>query len=337
MSGLILGITASSRPAGGAFELTISSNIANLDVHQHFVDNGWDGTKEAQLTIDSGVYVYANGGVTNNVADEDPGILYDTAFPNGLTIINNGYIMGQGGTYTKNSSNAAVYVPATPAINVTAAGLSIDNQGTIAGGGGQGGASMSTFTYATGGGGAGGGGIDFNNTTNANAGYRGRIGSNAKQGVAGSPGNAGTNGSTNTDGSYGGGAGGRVLPGTGGVAQAATTNASYYGVGGGSGGAGGRRFVYISMPGSDFATRYYVAGGGGGYGAAGGDGYYVSFFRSFGLSTKRAGSGGDCNLAGGDAVPYNTQYAGQAGANAVKLNSNTVTFINNGTLYGAVS
>jgi hypothetical protein len=341
MSGLMFGTIASSRVfASGPFSLTLSSNTSNLDVHQYFLDNGWDGTKEAQLTIDSGVYVYGEGGTNTSSS----GIIYDTAFPNGLTIVNNGYILGCGGTFSYNSSNQVIAVEATHGIDVQASGLSIDNQnGYICGGGGQGGMGGATlgvpgttgtaygFVYGGGGGGAGGGGSQG---VTAAVNERG-ITPTMTQGLEGSPGQSGGNGTLS--GSYaGGGGGGRIVPGTGGASQTPANTSGVAGLGGGSGGSGGKSFQLVSIGGGRFYSRHRLGGGGGGWGASGGNGTYLNIYRFYGPVTT-TGAGGSGNSAGGNPTGSSSSYAGRPGANAVKLNGNTVTFINNGIRYGAVS
>ena len=69
---------------------TISTNQTNLNLATWASANGWNGTSAATITINSGVYVYSTSTGT-------PG-LTTGSFPGGLTRINNGYIMGPGGT-----------------------------------------------------------------------------------------------------------------------------------------------------------------------------------------------------------------------------------------------
>ena len=183
-----------------------------------------------------------------------PALILDVA---NMTFINNGNVIGRGGDGRGNSQNAEA---GGPAIQVTAAGVTIQNEAGafIAGGGGGGAGSINT----AGGGGAGGGqGGDRRNA--AAGGVGGTIG---LAGAAGSGtaiyteagafiagGGGGGAGSVNTAG--GGGAGG----GQGGDRR----NAAAGGVGGTIGQAGA----------AGSGTAIYTAAGGG---AGGGGGYFDS-------------------------------------------------------------
>lgn len=120
------------------FNLVISTNQTNLNLRALCVSAGWNQISPVRATINGGVVI--SGSTAANDA-----MVIDGSFPGGLTLINNGYIIGVGGSggaggsssfsSTDNGSagasgrtGVAVSVPVT-----------IQNNGTIAGGGGGGG------------------------------------------------------------------------------------------------------------------------------------------------------------------------------------------------------
>lgn len=159
----------------------------------------------------------------------------------------------------------------------------------------------------------GGGGGSFAGGGGAGGGAGGNVSGSPGGGAAGgSIGNIGNNGSFGNDsGGLVGGGGGRILPGTGG------TGSQGGGAGGGGSGYSGSYGAYnpggtggsAGNNGSDCPYTAQGGGGGGGWGASGGRGYYYGYY----------------NPAGG------------AGGKAIKLNGYSVTWIVNGTVYGAVS
>ncbi len=211
------------------------------------------------------------------------------SFPGGLTIINNGFIAGMGGA---GGTSTAPYTGLAGGNAISLGSIvTINNTNAsayIGGGGGGGG-------FFQGGGGAGGG----------NAGQQ------SGGGVGGGVGSAGTNGTGGASGGKGGGAGG----GGGGQAGSGKSTTGYPGGGGGrifagSGGAGG------------------TAGGGAGGSANAGGG--------ISSAAVSGGGGGGWGAAGGAAA---SGYAGGAGGKAVALNGYTVTWTSGNTtrVYGAVS
>lgn len=286
------------------FNKIISSNTQNYNLRTDAIAAGWNGITPlmATVTINNGVYVWSDSTAT---AGFDTG----SSFPIGtaLSIINNGYIIGKGGNGVLRANGTA----GGPAMNISYP-VSITNNSYIAGGGGGGGGSNGAANSGTppqygvtsGGGGAGGGDVlgDYGST-------------------GGAVGQAGTNGTSLVNynvGFAGGGGGGRVIPGVGGVG-------SYYGgVGGTAGGAGG------AVSGAFGSAS--VGGNGGSAGQPGSDG-------TGGTLGAGAGGGGGWGAAGGNALS-NTNYqlkVGGAGGKAVNLNGNTVTWLVNGTRWGAIS
>ena len=262
-----------------AFAATISSNQTNLNLRTWALANGWNGSSAANITVAAGVYIYATS--TGNAG------LTTGSFPGGLTIVNNGYIIGMGGAGGSNAAGGAGGIAITLNVNT-----SITNNGYIAGGGGGGGTGGGDPTGAGGGGGAGGG----NGANGKLSGYT------LAGGTGGGPGAAGTNGVGGWNeakyGGYtfsgGGGGGGRILPGTGGAAQPNSPDTTG-GRGGGAGGGGG---------------CYYNAGAGGSGGSAGGNGNAAGGggWGSSGGSDYRSGG------AGGKAINLNGYTATRTGS-----------------------
>lgn len=139
--------------ASAAFTFTLTSNTQQGNIRTLAVNGGWDGSSKLIFVINTNVVVWSDN---TSIAALTTG----TNFPNGLTIVNKGKIMGRGG----NATNTALDVSNLFGIDTTArpgfAGgpalelnvpVTINNsQGYIGGGGGGGAGSY-------GGGGAGGG------------------------------------------------------------------------------------------------------------------------------------------------------------------------------------
>lgn len=308
------------RGKANAFNATISAHQTNLNLRTWALANGWNGTSAAVITVASGIYIYST-------ATSTAGLTIDGSWPGGITLINNGYIMGMGGS---GSLSGTVYNgnPGGPAISLGTS-CTITNNSYIAGGGGGAG--------FIGGGGAGGGG-------------GGTSGQAIPAGVGGAIGSAGTNGSRNPVSTFSGtgGGGGRILPGTGGAAVSNVgpiTTAVSLANGGGAGGGGGIQSVYIGNCGPG-APRFGKngGGGGGGWGAAGGQSVSAQQCANSNVS---GGAGGSAGNAGGSVTTANygftgtligyTVGAGGSGGNAVKLNGYSVTWNAVGTRYGAVA
>ena len=316
--------TSSAPPVSS---LIISTNEADLNLRTWALANGWDGSSFAEITVAPGVYVYS----TNTA---NAGMTIDGSWPNGVTLINNGYIIGNGGTGPTFTYPATqVGLPGTaggPAMSISVP-VTVDNTNPsayIAGGGGSGATSTKSGAGAGGGGGAGGG-------------TGGTIvdGTAVPPGIGGSVGNSGSDGTQRPGGGgypyVSGGGGGRILPGVGG--PAVSGGANIYGRGGGAGGSGGYGYNQESL----FAA---ISGGGGGWGAAGGTCYWATGFPSASYLPSYGGGGS----ANGEAVPPNLARpnlaaralaVGGLGGNAVVLNGNSITWVSGDTtrVWGAVS
>ena len=130
---------------------TITTNQQELNLYNYLIAQGWNGTDQVEVTIDYGVYIWSDN---TAVAALNTG----GAYPNGLTLINNGFIMGKGGSGATAVGSAGY--AGGPAIYLTTP-ISILNTSGYIGGGGGGGASSAipllAGNAAGGGGGAGGG------------------------------------------------------------------------------------------------------------------------------------------------------------------------------------
>jgi len=125
--------------------LTITANTLNYDVRAQAIAAGWDGLAPLKLTVtvNSGVYVGSSSTGT-------PAMTVGSTYPTGstLSLVNNGNILGMGGTggaggYQAVGSAGAAGGPALSAGYAT----TVTNNGVIGGGGGGGGGG---FDFGTG-------------------------------------------------------------------------------------------------------------------------------------------------------------------------------------------
>jgi hypothetical protein len=295
------------------FYLIISSSVQDANISTLALNAGWDGAAPIHATINSDVYLWASGTGTY-------GLTIPASMPV-LTVINNGKIMGCGGTGGAAFSGAGA--AGGTALNVLSNVLFTNSSGAyIAGGGGGGGGGLA-FTYSAGGGGGGAGGGtggigQYGNAGGASlaggaggaigaSGARGAEADNLNQGsMGGGGGGAGGGGGGFYDSSAGsgfsgdrgagGGGGGRILSGTGGVAGIGQRTGNEWC----NGGAGGSANSVGSNSGANNGAPNRGGAGGGGWGASGG---------------SAGGSGG----AAGKAI------------NGISF----VTLTNSGTIYGA--
>lgn len=208
------------QPNSPTFSFTISSNQTNANLRTLAVNAGWNQSSAVNATISGGVVVYSTSTGT-------PALTVNGSFPGGVTLVNNGTILGCGGA----AGAGRPFATTSSAYNGSAGGLalsvsvgvSINNgSGRIAGGGGGGGGGQGG-TYNPGKGpstnipgGGGGGGI-------------GQGAGGASGGGGSAAGTAGTLTANGTGGTGGTGAG--LTGGTGG-------NGGSYGSAGANGGLG---------------------------------------------------------------------------------------------------
>lgn len=310
------GISMSSgRGKSNKFIKSIVGDQANLNLRTWALANGWDGTVEAIIEVPTNTYVYST-------STGSAGLIINGSWPGGVTVINNGYIMGMGGAggYVINATAAYAGGNGGPAISLGVS-CSITNNSYIGGGGGGGGSHALNALWDScpgGGGGAGGG-----------AGGYVTYGGTASGGAGGSVRNSGGNASGYIQAGYyvpstGGGGGGRIMPGTGGSPFILALGNLYGGGGGGAGGAGGGSVGY--------GPTAYPGGSGGGGGAAGAA-----------TSNLSGGGGGGWGAAGGRpngaGIGLSGEYGtvGGSGGQCVALNGYSVTWNATGTRYGAIS
>ena len=252
---------------------TFSANTANASLNVTTISGYTAGASDITITVNAGVYLYSTSTATPGLTLTG-GTAGDT-----ITLVNQGYIMGQGGNGGNSVSSGAAGGPALSlSFNTT-----INNTYATAyiGGGGGGGGSFSGGGGGAGGGtggtgeraGGGGGGLGGSGGNGGGASSTGGIGGGAGGGGGSWGGPKGLDG--------GGGGGGRIFP----------------GVGGGGGGAGGS-----ANNAGGAGTIPESSGGGGGWGASGG-------------GTGYGGGGG----AGGKAVALNGRTVTWVSGNTTRV------------------
>lgn len=289
---------------------TFTTSTVNASLNVSSIGGYTAGKTDITVTVNSGIYLWANS-TSNYGLNLTGGTTGDT-----LTLVNNGYIMGQGGT--PNVAGGA-------ALNVgIGMNITINNAGYIGGGGGGGGGSG----YGAGGGGAGGGAGGC-----STSGWTHCQGCNGAGGGIGASGNSGgryyRGGGCCISFLYLSGGGGRIMPGSGG--GGGSSNGGVYGGGGGAGGGG------------NAGGRYgHLAGNGGSANAAGGNGRQCGGY----IGGVAGGGGGGYGASGGTGIcngcnkgcTYTNYYPGAAGGKAINKNGKTVTFSAGCTrVYGAIS
>ncbi len=250
-----------------AFLATISSNQQQLNLRTWALANGWNGTSAATITVASGVYIWSDSTAT-------AALTIDGSWPGGITLVNNGFIMGKGG-------DGGVGVPnivgssgggGGHAVSLGANATISSASGYIGGGGGGGGCGGSSGWYGGGGGGGAGGGNGGGSTGNSQRGAGGgRImpGANSPSGTGGKPANpfiVGYAGAV-SPGGYGDSGGGAVI-----------TAGAFGGCGQNSAGASSGTGTSFGLSGADsgYAFIQGAGGGGGGWGGSGGSGSATS-------------------------------------------------------------
>lgn len=293
-----------------------SANTANSTLALGSISGYVAGSSDITITVNTGVYVYSDS-TTAAALIITGGTTGDT-----LKIVNNGYIIGKGGTggSTPTTAISPIIAPEAGgrAINSAYRISQITGTGYIAGGGGGGGIAQSggTQPFGAGGGGAGGG---IGGTIRYSI-----AGTFVVGGSGGGLGGSGANGAAGAGGA--GGGGGRALPGSGGAGASpgGTANVGLPGSGGGAGGGGG---------GGTYGNLHGAGGGGGGWGAAGGTGVETPSWSS----ETGSNAGGAAGAGGGSISMTPTTYtgAGAAGGQAIFTNSLGIGTISC-TVYGAV-
>ena len=309
-----------------SFNATISSHQQQLDLRTWCVNNGWDQTSPAIITLASGIYIWSDDINT-------PALTISGSFPNGVTLINNGYIMGKGGMGGGSVYNGSAYTYNTgiqsggPAISLGVS-CTIQNNSYIGGGGGGGGCAGSS-NYLGGGGAGGGAGGGFNN--------------NGTWSYGGAGGSIGSSGASS--GNYLGGGGGRIMPGsdtTNSVSVTAGTTATATSIGGGGSNNGYGYASPTASNGTSSQTASAVDKGGSGGGTGSVYAGISSSTSTYNFYTYAGGGGGGWGASGGQGNWYSTTvlqatYSGAVGGKCVNLNGYSITWSATGTRYGGIS
>jgi hypothetical protein len=230
------------RGKANVFAFAIAANQTNANLRTLAVNAGWNQTAPVQATINSGVVISGNTQANSTAA-----LTVDGSWPGGVTLTNNGTIVGRGGNGGQGGTVDGFFNTWTPRNNafpgaaggramLVSVAMTLQNNGTIAGGGGGGGGSGAASNYQD---------TDSGGVQNR---------------IPGNGGGGGRSSNTNSSGGAGGTAGGSTSPGT-------TVPAN-----GNSGAAG--TFSAAGVGGAQIAiTSVSPAGAtGGGWGAAGGNG-----------------------------------------------------------------
>ena len=221
------------------FAFTIASNQTNADLYTLAINAGWDQTSSVEATIDSGVYI-------SSTSTGTPALTVSGSFPSGVSLINNGYIIGKGGNGGGGAASAAATAAGVGGLALSVSvPISISNNNIIGGGGGGGGGGASRvgtngcgFQVKAAGGGGGGG---MSGTSNSSGGARGSgcgwaLGANGGAGTSSAAGGGGNGGTTTGITGGKGGAGGSW--GANGSAGAAGTGGTLSRASSGGGAAG---------------------------------------------------------------------------------------------------
>ena len=288
-----------------------STSTANASLNVSSLVGYVAGSSDITITVNSSVYLYAtstaNAGLTLS-----GGTTGDT-----ITLVNNGFIMGQGGTGGRGAT-AVLPTVGGPALSL-GFNTTVNNTNASAyiggGGGGGGGVSGGTIGYG-GGGGAGGGNGGASNF--AAAGTGGGIGASGTNGGASAAPNFG----------YGGGGGGRIFPSVTVAGPGRASAGATGGNGGSGGGSGGARVGTI--------LQSATGGSGGGPATIGGNA------TASGGTAVATGGGGGWGASGGNSAAIGAglvNQTGAAGGRAVNLNGRTITWVAGNTtrVYGAVA
>jgi len=247
--------------AGGAasFLFTIASNQTNANLRTLAVSAGWNQSSPVFATISGGVIISSNSTGT-------PALTVNGSFPGGVTLTNNGVIVGMGGAGglapNQNIAAGSAGGAGGTALSVSVA-LTLANNGTMAGGGGGGGGGQSGALDICGplweSGGGGGGGRSSNAANSAGGGGAGFGAGGARlasSGGAGTYSSAGTGGlgaawNSNNQGGTGGNGGNWGTAGSTGstygpVGSVYGTVGPYSGGGAGSCTSGGVNITYTA-------------------------------------------------------------------------------------------
>lgn len=247
------------------FSFTVSASQTNYCLRASAVSGGWNQSSKLVVTINSGIIISSN-------ATGTPALKISGSFPNGITVTNNGTIVGMGGNAGNGGSSGSAGSGGSgggTALLVQSS-VTFNNVGVIAGGGGGGGGGSGVTVgfdcgHSLSVGGGGGGGGRSSNAANSSGGTQGNTSS--CPGYNPSPGTAGTYASAGSGGSGGkttwpcvaslcGGNGGNggTWGASGSIGTGGSSGAGYNSSGGSGGKATCGAGTYITWTGT--GTRY---------------------------------------------------------------------------------
>ena len=239
------------------FAFTISSNQTAANLATLATAAGWNGSSQLIATIGSGVYLSSNSTGT-------PGLTVSGSFPGGVSLINNGFIIGMGGAGGRGGgTNAGAAGSAGGLALSVSSAISITNNGTIGGGGGGGGGGAARYLNFYGnnywGGGGGGGGRSGATNSAGGGGGPGYIPSDPGLNVSGSAGGSGTSSAAGSGGAganqdgrvggtggNGGGWGSSGSSGSNSSGDGSQANGPYGGGGGGGAVSGNANITWVA-------------------------------------------------------------------------------------------
>ena len=249
-----------------AISYTFTSSTANASLNVAAIGGYIAGISDITITVNPGVYLYSTSVPTPGLTLSG-GTSGDT-----VTLVNNGFIMGQGGVGGSNVGGDAPGRAGGTALQLGYPTTVNNTNGSAYIGGGGGGGAAYTGNYGGGGGAGGGAGGAGGGSSGGGGGSIGGSGGNAPAGGQG--GGAGGGGGYAVPAGRGftpggGGGGGRIFPGVGGSAPASGGSANSagtsvfggasYGAGGGGWGAFGGQ---VQVPGPGGGTTYPGGSGG---------------------------------------------------------------------------
>lgn len=238
------------------FRYAIASSISDVNLRTNAISAGWNQNHPLEVTINSGVQI-------SSTTTASPAMMINGSFPQGVTLINNGHILGRGGNGGRGrrgdlTDQGGTGFSGGPALQVQVAVTINNGSGTIAGGGGGGGGGGAGSSvdkgqvFSSGGGGGGGGRSSTNMQSTGGLGGNDTQNSVSQAGI----GSTGANGNFTTAGA--GGAGSTYAPG----------GTTYRGQAGGAGGnwgtAGSTGVTAVSTQndGTVFGQRRFGLAGG---------------------------------------------------------------------------
>ena len=231
-------------PSPNSFTYTVASNQTNFCMRAGAVSAGWCQSAALNVVINSGVIISSNGTGT-------PAMTIQGSYPSGVSVKNNGTIVGMGGAGGKgggSQGSGAGGVTGGTALKISSSVTFCNASGTIAGGGGGGGGGGTGSFFCCGcvgwypGGGGGGG--RSSNAANSSGGSGGChtcpswVAGSGSAGTYSSAGGGGASGCGAPRGGHGGSGGNWGASGSGGCNGAAGNGGSTRPPGGG--GAGGK-------------------------------------------------------------------------------------------------